>query len=510
MNKIAALTLSAGFLVVVATATSRSAHAEPSLTIYNQNFAVIRDTLPLDLKPGINRVQLTDTTAQLEPGSVVLRDPSGQHPLQITEQFYRADPISQGYLLSLLEGKTIDFRVQRGDTVQIVKGKIIRSGYVPVTPGGRYSGGVYYDNSGAYAGSATGQPLIEVDGQLRFSLPGEPLFPALPEDAILKPTLNWVIQAETGGPLKAELGYVTGGMSWKADYNIVAPENGNVLDLTGWVTLTNTCGKTFENARIKLMAGDVSKIQPNANYYTQFSNGAMNMLESRSSAPSVTERTFDEYHLYTLDNRTTLRDRETKQVEFARVAGIKSTQNYLYDGAKIDRDRYSGWNYENIRQDQNYGTQSNSKIVVMREFANTRENGLGIPLPQGRLRFYRRDADGQLEFTGENTINHTPQGEVVRIYTGNAFDLVGERKRTAYKIDSDNHVLDETFEIRLRNRKAAAVEVRVIEHLYRGENWTIPQKTNALLKTDANTVEFRVQVPPDGEKLVSYTVHYTW
>lgn len=187
------------------------------------------------------------------------------------------------------------------------------------------------------------------------------------------------------------MAYVTGGMTWKADYNIVAPENktgdSDSLDLTGWITLSNNSGKTFENARIKLMAGDVSRIDPN-NGRGLATYALLDSLESRrSAAPTVTQKAFDEYHLYTLNQTTTLRDRETKQVEFARASGIKSSSSYTYDGVQIDPNRYSGYGYDSIRQDQSYGTVSNTKVLVMREFANTKENGLGIPFPKGAFAF---------------------------------------------------------------------------------------------------------------------------
>jgi len=507
--------LACATLAATALLPAQRAGAQPALTVYNQNFAVVRDTLPLNLKSGVNRVQVSDTTSLLEPDSVVLRDPAGKRHIQVVEQSFRADPLSQALMLSLYEGQTIDFRVQTGDKSGVVRGKIIRSGYVPGLP--PLTGNSYYDAQNGY-GTASTQPLIQVDGQLRFSLPGEPLFPALPTDTILKPTLSWVLRSEEAGPLSAELAYVTGGMNWKADYNIVAPQatggdalnTSDALDLTGWVTFTNNSGKTFENARIKLMAGDINKIDPNNSYARgNFASSLSLAGYGGSSAPTVTQRTFDQYHLYTLNEPTTLRDHETKQVEFARASNIKSQSLYIYDGVQFDPNRSYG-GYENIRQDESYGTQSNTKVVVSREFANTRENGLGIPLPKGRLRFYRRDNDGQLEFIGENTIDHTPQGETVRVATGNAFDLVGERKRIAYKIDQGEKFVDESFQINLRNRKTTPVEVRVVEHLYRGANWTIPAKSNAFVKNDANTIEFRVQVPPDAEKLVTYTVHYTW
>jgi hypothetical protein len=226
--------------------------------------------------------------------------------------------------------------------------------------------------------------------------------------------------------------------------------------------------------------------------------------------PPVTEKSFDEYHLYTLERATTLLDRETKQVEFVRADGIKSRPIYIYDGAKIDQNRYNGWGFENIRNDRDYGTESNPKVWVMREFMNSESNHLGLPLPKGRLRFYRRDADGQMEFTGENTIDHTPRDEMIRVATGNAFDLVGERKRTNYQLDTNRKELDESFAVKLRNHKQEAVEIRVVEHLYRCPTWEIREKSNTFLKTDAQTIEFRVEVKPDGEETVTYSVHYSW
>ncbi len=389
-----------------------------------------------------------------------------------------------------------------------MKGRIIRSGYVP-----HYAAMNRYGTAYATRQYATtqggGQPIIQVDGKLRFALPGIPLFPALGDGSILKPTFDWLLHSEKSGKTDAELCYVSGGMSWEADYNIVAPEKGDKVDLIGWVTMDNQSGRTFENAKIKLMAGDVEKIKDT-------DSGARHKLalgfsRPAGGAPAVSEKAFDEYHLYELQRTTTLRDRETKQVEFLRAAGVDSQTVYIYDGVQIDQNRYRNWRYDNIRRERDYGTESNPKVWVMREFKNTKENGLGIPLPEGRARFYRRDADGQLEFTGENLIDHTPRNETVRLFTGNAFDLVGERKQTGYKIDTNNNWLDESFEIKVRNRKEnEAVEIRVVEHLYRALNWEIAESSEVHVKTDANTVEFRIHLKPDEEKTVTYRAHYSW
>ena len=473
----------------------------PSLTIYNQDFAVVRQELPLDLKPGGNLVQVNDITMHLEPDSVILRDPSGKHNLQVLEQNYRADPVSEPLLLSLYEGKTIDFEVGTPQGAQTVKGKIIRSGYTPHNSFAmnRY-GQNYYQ---AQMGVGAEQPIIEVNGQLRFSLPGTPVFPGLTDDTILKPRLEWVLATDKAGKFPAQFSYVTGGMSWQADYNMIAPENGDLVDIVGWVTMDNQSGRSFENAHIKLMAGDVNKIQPGMAATDVAAIGGV----AGPLSPPVSEKAFDEYHLYTLERSTTLRDRETKQVEFIHATRVTTKQVYLYDGVKIDGNRYNGWNWENIRNDHSYGTESNPKIWVMRELVNAKANHLGMPLPKGRVRFYRRNEDGQVEFTGENTIDHTPQDETIRIY---AFDLSGERRRTSYAVEMGKNTATETFEIKVRNHKKEPVEVRIVEHLYRGKNWEIISKSDDYQKKDSQTIEFPVTIVPDGEKTISYSAHYTW
>ena len=488
------------FLAFCASVCAQQA-SQPSLTIYNQDFAVVRQEIPLDLKSGVNQFTESEITMHVEPDSVILRDPTGKHSLQVLEQNYRNDPITEVALLSLYEGQTIEF--QSGD--RIIKGKVIRSGYVPHNyfAMNRY-GQSYYQQQMAVGAE---QPVIEVDGQLRFSLPGIPIFPRLTDDSILKPRLEWLISTDKAGKFPAEFSYVTGGMSWEADYNIVAPEKGDVVDVVGWVTIDNQSGRTFDSARIKLMAGDVSKLQPGM---TAKNFAQLEYRAADAAAPVVTEKAFDEYHLYTLDRSTTLRDRETKQVEFIHASGVASKQLYIYDGAKIDYNRYNGWNWENIRNDHSYGTESNPKIWVMREFVNSEANHLGMPLPKGRVRFYRHNDDGQIEFTGENAIDHTPKDETVRIYTGNAFDLTGERRRTNYVVESPRNSATETFEIKVRNHKKEAVEVRVVEHLYRGKNWEIVAKSDGYQKKDSQTIEFPVKVAPDGEKVITYTAHYTW
>jgi len=473
-------------LLCLGAAGSLAAFAQTALTIYNQDFAVVRDTVPLDLKSGVNNVRYADATARVEPASVILRDPAGKRSLQIWEQNYRNDPVTQELLLSLFEGKTIDFQnIRLKDNTQsreLIPGKIIRSGYVP--------------------GSGSEQPIIEVNGKLQFTLPGTPLFPDLGDDTVLKPTLNWLLQSDKPGKFDAEVSYITGGFTWEADYNLVSPEKGDTVDLIGWVTMNNQSGKTFRDAKIKLMAGDVNKIQPMP--VEKAWSGMRQMAMAGEAAPAVTEKAFDEFHLYSLARPTTLLDRETKQVEFVRATDVKAPVIYVYDGASGYR-FYGGLNYN-----QDYGREGNKKVRVMREFVNAETNHLGMALPKGKLRFYRRDTDGQMEFVGEDMIDHTPRNETIRVTSGNAFDLVGERKQTNFRVDTSDKWLDESFEIKLHNHKQEPVEFRVVEHLYRWSSWDITQKSDDFKKTDAQTIEFRVPVKPDEERTVTYTVHYSW
>jgi len=437
------------------------AFAAPGLTIYNQDFAVVRDTVPLELKEGLNPIQYDGATLLLEPDSVVLRDKSGK-PLQILEQNYRNDPLTQAYLLSLFEGQTIDFTVRESEKPdRTIPAKILRSGY------------------GATSG--TTETVVEVDGKIQFGLPGQPQFPSLGDDTILKPRLEWKIQSPAASKTEAELGYITGGLSWQASYNLVSPEKGDTLDVVGWITMENRSGRDFEEARIHLMAGDVAKVAA-AN---KMMGERMMAMAAVAGAPAVTEKAFDEFHLYSLPRPTSLRDRETKQVEFLRAAGVKSETVYIFD------------------------VHRGPKISVFREFRNSKKNQLGIPLPQGRMRFYRKN-DAQLEFTGESEIDHTPADELLKIQTGDAFDLVAERKITNSTRDDANHRATEAFEILLKNRKKEPVTIRVVEHLARPANWQISANTDPFEKKTSDEIEFRIPLKPGEERKVAYTATYTW
>ena len=443
--------------------------ADPALTIYNGGYAVVRETLPIDLKSGLNQVSFAGATAQVEADSVILRDVAGKAEFQILEQSYRNDPVSQAMLMSLFEGKTLEFvRREANKPDSVIIGKVIRSGYVP---------------NGNYV-----EPIIEVDGKLQFLLPGSPIFPSLGTDNILKPTLNWKLNSASSGKINAEVAYLSRGFTWEASYNLVATDKSDLLDVVGWVTMNNQSGMTFNDAKLKLMAGDVHRvveagIQPFGGVSAMAANIVM-------ADKVVTEKSFDEFHLYTLGNPVTLRDKETKQVEFVRATGVKAERVYVFDGL------YQGGGV--------------GKVQVYREFKNAEANKLGLALPKGKVRFYSQDADRQLEFVGENQIDHTPKDETIRVLTGNSFDLVGEHRITNENEDGANRVATQTVEIKVRNRKKEPVEIRVREHAVRSNTWTLTTQSQPHEKKDAQTFEFRVPLQPDEEKVITYTIRYTW
>jgi hypothetical protein len=344
---------------------------------------------------------------------------------------------------------------------------------------------------------------------------GAPMFPSLGDTALLKPALDWTLQSDKTAQFNAELSYVTGGFTWEATYNVGTPNQGDLLDLLGWVTLQNRSGRSFEDARLQLMAGDVNKfVMPGPAMDRLGRGGGVGggayVMNGAVPTPQVTESTLDEYHLYSLQRPSTLLNGETKQVEFLRAANIPSRRIYVYEGYALDLTRYPGGNWDNISQQRDVGLTTNKRVYVMREFRNSEADHLGMPLPKGRMRFYRRDSEGRMQFIGENTIEHTPKDDTLRVYTGDAFDITAERVRTEFKTDGMRQWMDEAYQIKLRNHKTEAVEVQVIEHMYRGDNWVISANSTDYKKKDSHTAEFTAKLPPDGEQTLTYSVHYTW
>lgn len=478
-------------LTAVPTAVIAQKPAAPvSLTIYNQNFAVARTSVDLALHPGTNEVTTTQVTSQLEPDSVVLRDPTGKHDFSVVEQNYDAAIVNQDWLLQKYEGQTIDFQ-----TNTYIDDKTHR--WVPIFTHGKIL--------------RASPPLIEVDGKMQFQLPGTPLFPAGTDGLLLKPTLRWQIAADRAASFPAELSYVTGGFTWSATYNLVANAGtggsaSEPMDLVGWITMQNNSGVDFPSAAIKLIAGNVAKIQ-NVAMAAMGGIGTGFGAAKLEAAPAVTQENFDDFHLYDLNRTTSLHNGETKQVEFLTANAVPVTRRYEFEPSAVFAPYYAtGSAYT----ESTYGTGGNTRVVVVNEFTNSTANHLGIPLPAGRLRLYRRDKSGAVQFAGEAQIEHTPRNEKVRFVTGDVFDITGRRIQTNFHVDTPARFMDESFSIEVKNQKDQPVTVHLIEHLYRAANWSITEKSADYKKRDSSSIDFPVEVRPESSTTVTYTVHYTW
>lgn len=457
---------------------------QPALTIYNGGFGVVRHTFPIDFAPGENTIAFAGATAQLDADSVILRDPTGNRTLTIYEQSYRNDPISQAKLLQAFEGQTIQFLVTTGDEQSLVDGTIIRSGYV-----GR----------GASGGFRNDQPIIQTDEGVRFGLPGQPIFPALNDQALLRPTLFWQVAADRPGKVEAELAYISSGLGWSADYNLIIPaDDENVtgsasqvdpVDILGWITFTNNTGADFEQASIKLLAGDVNRIQERMVPGARRREVAYEL--TTAAADTVTDRSFSDFHLYTIARPTTLFDGETKQVEFDRAEDVAATRIYMVDSTRIG---------------QTGPNQPGTPASVVRTIENTEANQLGIALPGGDVRLYQEDIDGTLQFIGSDRIPHTPKGQTVRIETGKAFDITA--KRILKERNENNRLkrVELTWEITVANAKEQPVTVNVLERHW--GDWRILEHSHDFTEPDANNIEFVVEVPAEGEVTINYQVRY--
>ncbi len=456
----------------------------PQITIYNDGFATVKDDRSMTVAEGVSEVRVTGMSRQLEPDSVILRE-RGTEPfgLRILEQSFINDPLTEGLMLHQFVGQTVRFEETREDgSIKEHDGRVIRSGFVP----GR---------------GMVEESIVEVEGAVRFVLPGRPVFAGIDAGSFLEPSLVWRLASRKSGEVPVEVSYITAGMSWEATYSLIAPAEGSdEFDFSGWISLQNDTGITFQDADVKLIAGDVQKVQPRA------VKRYMPMMAMEADYAAMPEqRAFDEFHLYTLPRPVLLRHNELKQVEFIRASGVKGNRYYVYN--PMIGYRYGG----GLIQDPDYGITADNKVGVRIEISNSETNRLGMPIPKGRLRMYRTDEkDGRREFTGENELDHLPKNELIKLDMGFAFDLVGERKRTDFTVDGTARRMTESFEISLRNRKEAPVEIRVVEPLYRGATWKVVGSSLPFEKIDSSTIEFRVPVPADEESILAYTVQYTW
>ena len=446
-------------------------------------YALVRDDREIKIKQGRSQISFTDVAALIDPTTVTfasLSDPS----TRVLEQNFQFDLVSTQKLLLKFIDKQITVDKNVGNTVTPIVGTLL---------------------------SATdGIVLRGTDGSI-YSLPGyaSVRFPDLPGGLNTRPTLVWDISSPSAGTQKTRVTYQTGGVTWWADYNLIfnegADANSGLLDLSAWVSIINQSGATYDNAKLKLIAGDVNRVQPQNDIRVRREVMAMAKGAMEDNA-GFAQKDFFEFHLYTLGRPTSLPNNSTKQIElFDQAKQIPAKKVLTYYGAP------QPYFYPTPYTDRNMGVAMNTKVDVNLEFKNDKQYGLGVPLPAGRLRVSQLDkADGSLEFVGEDKIDHTPKDEQVHIKLGSAFDVVGERRQVNFSVDTAGKVMEEEIEVKLRNHKAQAVDVVVKENLYRWSNWKVVTKTNEFQKEDARTINFPVKVPKDGETVVRYRVRYTW
>lgn len=478
-------------IVVLASGCNLAVAGTPALTIYDQGFAVVSETVPLQLKAGLNEVTYSEMTGCADSDSVLLRAKPGGVEFRTVEQSYVDDPVSHNRLLGQMVGKTLDFLVVGEEGKQsLVSGRILRVG--PSSRG----------NPGAV--SLFADVLVEVDGKLCFGLPGKPMFPQLGPNMTLRPTVRWLLDAPKEGAVLADLSYVTSGIGWEASYNVVVPEGGDDLELAGWVKLVNVSGKTFEGAAIELMAAEGEGDAADRDVRARESIASMTRNLPMPHPVPPAENRHDNYKSFALHRPITINDQESKEVGYVYVTEIRSTTFYLYIPTQLDGGDRSRGEYGYAQQRPASGT----KVWVMREFYNTEANHLGMPLPKGRLRFYRT-AGANTELVSDRSIDCIPPQGTIQMFSGIADDITGGRRVTKQVQDhARGRVSEETYEIDLRSQKEEPVEVRVMEELKRGRHWTITDASDIYKKLNDHTVEFRVQVVPNEKRTITYTVRY--
>lgn len=446
------LTALSGFLFMSA-AAAEAQDRSLSVTVYNQDLGAVRDERVLNVEEGRDTLRFTDVPARIDPTSVHL-EPADGKDLEVLEQNYAYDLVGASTVLNRY--LDLDVRI-RDEDGEVFEGKLL---------------------------SHTGEQILmqTADGSvviLRKDRMAEIRCPALPEGLTTRPTLIWRLQTRNGGERRARVSYLTGGLSWAARYVAVVNEEETAVRLGAWVSLTNESGTSFPDADLQLVAGDVHRVQDRRRPVPTFDKGrAMEM----AGAPAFQEEAFFEYHLYTLDRTTTLADKETKQIALFQPTGVDVEKEY----------EFAAWKGEKVR------------VVLV--FENSEEKGLGMPLPGGIVRVYKSDRRERLQFIGEDRVSHTPRDEEVRLFLGDAFDIVSERKVMDRRRISDR-VREEDVEISLRNRKESEEVEIIVEELLYGD-WTILQSSLPYEQKEAQKAEFRVKVPAGEERVLTYTVRF--
>ncbi|HEY6046517.1 MAG TPA: DUF4139 domain-containing protein [Pyrinomonadaceae bacterium] len=438
-----------------------------NITVYNSNLGLVRETRRLNLPLGRIALRFADVTAQIKPETVHLASLLSPTALRILEQNYQYDLLNPGKLMDKFVGKEITLVMRRYQNNSEI--------FEPVQA-------TLLSNNAGQVWRINGQIVINPTNIVEMR------FPDVPKNLVASPTLVWDIENREAGTQTLEASYLTNGMNWRADYVLIVNADDTKGDLQGWVTLMNSSGATFEDARLQLVAGDVNRVSEERNYALA---GAMAKREVADES-QFQEQGFFEYHMYTLQRPATIRDNETKQVSLLEAAGFDVKKEFVLNG-----NRYYYNNYNNP------GQPIKEKVGVFVQFRNAQQNKLGMPLPAGTIRLYKKDGTGNQQFIGEDKIDHTPKDEDVRVKVGDAFDIVAERKQTDYKLIARN-VYEYAYEIKIRNHKDGPITVIVNEPI--GGDWEMISSSVPAKKTAAFAAQFDVPVAKDGETTLSYRV----
>jgi hypothetical protein len=438
------------------TADQKSLH----ITIYNQNFGLVKDVRELSLPTGIHNVWFEGVAAQIDPTSVSMRSVTAPDKLSVLEQNFEYDLISPKRLMEKYLGHTVELIRTVEDSEKSVQGKLIGT-----------EGGYVY----------------EIDGKIAINPPGRVVLPSLPKGLISQPSLVWMLDNGSKNHT-IEASYLTDGINWKADYVAVLSKDDKKVDLSGWVTIDNKSGATYEDATLKLVAGDVNRVQPERRREIVLAQ----TMEAGRGRPSFEEESFFEYHLYTLTRKATVKNNQTKQIGLLEASDVGVVKSFVYA---------AHGQYFLTRMG---GPDRDTKVGVYVSFDNSKANNLGMPLPKGVVRMYKKDDDGALQFVGEDRIDHTPQDERVRLRMGNAFDIVAERVQTDYKVLNSGHLYESSYKITLRNHKEEDVTVQVVERMV--GDWEVLNASHEHKKESSHRIRFDVPVERKSSAEVTYTV----
>ena len=438
---------------------TRDSQKDVMITIYNGNLGLVRDAREIRLPAGVTDVQWKDVAAAIDPTTVHLKSLTDPAALRILEQNYEYDLVSSAKLLEKYVGRKV--RLYGGDGT-FVEGTLL----------------------------STNGPVFDINGQIHLGHHGRIVLPALPENLVSQPTLVWLLRNQLDRMQRVEASYLTNGITWRADYVLVLNPGDTKSDLTGWVTVDNKSGATYANAALKLVAGDVNRAADLRRDQRAMELGAKAASPAAARQDFASEGLF-EYHLYTLDGRTTIKDNQTKQLTLMSAAEVPVKKHLIYYGAQ---DYYRN----------SYGMPvSNQKVGAYLEIRNSKENRLGLPLPKGKVRVYKADTGGSQQFVGEDWIDHTAKDEKVKIKLGNAFDVVAERTQKDWRKIAGN-LYEVEWEISLRNHKTEAQTITVIEPV--PGDWQVLTSTHAWDKVEAHTLKFEVPVPKESSAKITYRV----